>query len=110
MAAHYFQKTLSYIGYGGTGKQVRDLLHIEDFLRLVDYQLEHFAELDGEVLNVGGGTDNSLSLLETTQMCETITGKSTQIKPIAEERAGDIPIFITDSDKIMVKNGMETNN
>ncbi|GCL39305.1 3-beta hydroxysteroid dehydrogenase/isomerase [Sphaerospermopsis reniformis] len=105
VAAHYFGKSLSYIGYGGQGKQVRDLLHIDDLLSLVTYQLENFSELDGDVLNVGGGKENSLSLLETTQICEQITGKSIEIKSIKEERPGDIPIFITDSAQIMQKTG-----
>lgn len=107
VAAHYFQKPLSYIGYGGTGKQVRDLLHVEDLSRLVDYQLNHFAELDGEVFNVGGGVDHSLSLAETTQLCQAITGKSTQIIASPEERSGDIPIFITDSAKVINKTGWQ---
>lgn len=107
VAAHYFQKSLNYIGYGGTGKQVRDLLHVEDLLRLINYQLEHFAELDGEVFNVGGGPHNSLSLIETTQLCQTITGKVTQIQTCLEERPSDIPIFITDSSKVMQKTGWQ---
>lgn len=107
VAAHYFQKPLSYIGYGGTGKQVRDLLHVEDLLRLIQYQLEHFAELDGEVFNVGGGTSNSLSLIETTQLCQAITGKTTQIESCPEERSGDIPIFITDSTKAIKRTGWQ---
>ncbi|WP_414571489.1 NAD-dependent epimerase/dehydratase family protein [Nostoc sp. CCY 9925] len=105
LAAHYFEKSLSYIGYGGTGKQVRDLLHIQDLLRLIDYQLEHFSELDGDVLNVGGGVENSLSLLETTRLCESISGKSIAIKSEETARQGDIPIYITDSSKIISKTG-----
>jgi CDP-paratose 2-epimerase len=100
MAAHYFGKSLSYIGYGGTGKQVRDLLHIDDLLNLISYQLNHFQDLDGKVLNVGGGRTNSLSLLETTILCEKITGKSISIQAIQEEREGDVPIFITDSSQV----------
>jgi CDP-paratose 2-epimerase len=103
VAAHYWQKPLKYIGYGGTGKQVRDLLHIEDLLRLIDYQLNNFELLDGEILNVGGGKENSLSLLETTQLCQKIVGKSTSIQPVAEAREGDIPIFITDITQIKQK-------
>jgi len=109
VAAHYFEKSLSYIGYNGTGKQVRDLLHIDDLLNLVNYQLEHFLELDGDVLNVGGGTDNSLSLLETTKLCEEITGKSISIKSEVTTRQGDIPIFITDSSQIVSKTGWKAN-
>jgi CDP-paratose 2-epimerase len=107
VAAHYFQKPLSYIGYNGTGKQVRDLLHVSDLLRLIDYQLQHFSELDGEVLNVGGGIDNSLSLLETTKLCQAITGKTTQIKSVSEARLGDVPIFITNSDRVIKKTGWQ---
>ena len=105
VAAHYFQRSLNYIGFGGSGKQVRDLLHVEDLLRLIDYQLEHFAELDGEVLNVGGGLSNSLSLVEATDLCCKIAGKSIPINPVLEERAGDIPIFITDASRVMEKTG-----
>lgn len=108
MAAHYFQKSLSYIGFGGTGKQVRDLLHIQDLLRLVEYQLAHFAELDGEVLNVGGGVSSSLSLLETTRLCQDITGHTIPIQAVTDERPGDVPIFITDSAKVMAKTGWQS--
>jgi CDP-paratose 2-epimerase len=38
VANHYFQKSLKYIGYGGTGKQVRDFLHVADLLDLIDIQ------------------------------------------------------------------------
>ena len=39
MLAHHFGDPLSYIGFGGTGKQVRDLLHVEDLVDLVERQL-----------------------------------------------------------------------
>ena len=107
MAAHYFKTSLAYIGFGGSGKQVRDLLHIQDLLRIVNYQLTHFSELDGSVFNVGGGIANSLSLQETTQLCQEITGNTIPIAAVQEERPGDIPVFITDSSKIMAQTGWE---
>lgn len=103
MAAHYFRKSLKYIGYGGTGKQVRDFLHVEDLLRLVDYQLSHFAEVDGDVLNVGGGRYSNLSLLEMTHLCQEITGNTIAIEPVLTARTGDIPIYITDCDRLTQK-------
>lgn len=103
VAAHYFQKSLKYIGYGGTGKQVRDFLHIEDLLRLVNYQLDNFALLDGDVLNVGGGRYSNLSLLEMTQLCQEITGNRIDIQAVDANRASDIPLFITDCDRIQQK-------
>lgn len=103
VSAHYFQKSLKYIGYGGTGKQVRDFLHVEDLLRLIDYQLARFDDCDGDVLNVGGGRFSNLSLRELTSLCQEITGNQIKIEPVTAERAGDIPIFITDCDRLQQK-------
>ena len=107
MAAHYFKKSLKYIGYGGTGKQVRDFLHVQDLLRLVDYQLNNFDTCDGDVLNVGGGRFSNLSLLEMTNLCQEITGNKIEIEPVTTERTGDIPIYITDCDRISEKTQWE---
>jgi len=105
MAAHYFHKRLEYIGFGGMGKQVRDLLHIDDLLRLVKHELENFDCLGGEVFNVGGGSDCSLSLLETTELCREISGRTTQITSTSQERPADIAIFITDNAKVTSRTG-----
>lgn len=103
VAAHYFKKSLKYIGYGGTGKQVRDFLHINDLLKLIDYQLDNFPLCDGDVLNVGGGRYSNLSLKELTSVCQQVTGNKIEIEPVTTERAGDIPIFITDCDRLKQK-------
>ena len=103
LAAHYFKKSLKYIGYGGTGKQVRDFLHINDLLRLIDYQLNNFDSLDGDVLNAGGGRHSNLSLLEMTHLCQEITGNKIEIEPVTTQRTGDIPIYITDCDRLKQK-------
>lgn len=105
VAAHYYHKSLKYIGYGGTGKQVRDLLHVNDLLDLVEYQLTHFGELDGQIMNVGGGISGSLSLLETTELCQQITKNHINIQPVKEERSGDIPLFIMDTRVVEEKIG-----
>jgi CDP-paratose 2-epimerase len=97
MLAHHFKRPLSYIGFGGTGKQVRDLLHVADLAELLDDQLlrpEHWA---GAVVNVGGGVEVSLSLRETSALCEQITGNSVPIAPDPQTRAGDVPIYISDT-------------
>ena len=69
MLAHHFRRPLRYIGFGGTGKQVRDLLHVEDLVDLLDEQLPIRSAGTGSKVNVGGGRDCSLSLLETTGLC-----------------------------------------
>ena len=45
MLAHHFRRPLSYIGFGGSGKQVRDLLHVEDLIELLDEQAPRSASL-----------------------------------------------------------------
>ena len=93
---HHFGLPLSYIGYGGEGKQVRDLLHIDDLVELVDEQLGDPGGWAGFVGNVGGGRDNSLSLLETTEICRELTGHEVPIERVPETRRDDVPIFIAD--------------
>ncbi len=100
MLAHHFKRSLAYIGFGGTGKQVRDLLHVDDLLELVDEQLRDPARWAGATINVGGGQACSLSLLETTELCREITGSTVEIRPTSEDRPGDIPIYISDCTKV----------
>lgn len=100
MLAHHFGNPLSYIGYGGTGKQVRDLLHVEDLTDLVERQLLDPSSWDGRTINVGGGRECSLSLLETTEICRRLTGNEVPIEPVAETRAGDVPIYLSDCEKL----------
>jgi CDP-paratose 2-epimerase len=107
IAFHYFQKPLKYIGYGGTGKQVRDFLHVADLLDLIDIQIRSLETFKGQTFNVGGGVNNTLSLYETTQLCQEITGQQIPITPVPETRIGDVPIFITDSRKVITATGWQ---
>jgi CDP-paratose 2-epimerase len=96
MLAHHFGRPLRYIGFGGSGKQVRDLLHVDDLLDLVEEQLADPAHWAGTTVNVGGGAAGSLSLLETTELCREITGRNTEVQPSSETRPGDVPVYISD--------------
>jgi CDP-paratose 2-epimerase len=100
MINHYFKKPLSYIGYEGKGKQVRDLLHIDDLCALIDMQIKDMDTGSGRVYNVGGGNDVSLSLLETTALCEKITGNKIRIDSKKHNRPLDVPVYITDTSKV----------
>src|SRR4051794_41847830 len=79
MLAHYFERPLSYIGFGGSGKQVRDLVHVDDVVELVAAQLAFPDEWSGHIANAGGGREISLSLKETTELCAEITGNRIDI-------------------------------
>ena len=93
---HHLGRELTYIGYGGGGKQVRDLLHVDDLVRLIDEQLSEPDNWAGVTANVGGGADCSLSLLETTALCRELTGNEVPVGPGEEARPGDVPIYISD--------------
>jgi CDP-paratose 2-epimerase len=98
MLSHYFRRDLTYLGYGGHGKQVRDLLAIDDLVDLVEDQLLRPDYWTGFVANVGGGRECSLSLVETTELCRDITGNEVPIGSDPQTRAGDVPIYLSDCD------------
>jgi len=100
MARHFWKnKPLSYIGYGGEGKQVRDFIHIDDIFEAVKLQIEDIDRYNGEVYNIGGGRENSLSLQEMTHLCEEITGNKIFIEQVKENRPNDVRIYVSDSQK-----------
>jgi CDP-paratose 2-epimerase len=100
LLSHHFGRPLAYIGYGGSGKQVRDLLHVEDLVDLVDDQLCDPERWSGTTANVGGGRECSLSLLETTALCRELTGREVPIEAVEETRPGDVPVFLSDCSRI----------
>lgn len=107
MQAHYFKRKLKYIGFGGLGKQVRDLFHPDDLFDLLELQLADWSKADGGIFNVGGGLEVSLSLLETTRLCEEITGNRTQVDVDPQNRPADMAIYITDAKKVRDTFGWE---
>jgi CDP-paratose 2-epimerase len=96
LANHYFGLPLTYIGFGGTGKQLRDLLHPLDLAELVCRHLPRMAEHRGQVFNVGGGRDSTVSLAELTEICKDLTGRKVPIGSRPETTPVDVPLFITD--------------
>ena len=96
MLSFYFGRPLAYFGYGGTGKQVRDLLHVFDLVDLVEDQLARPEHWDATTFNVGGGRAGSLSLVETSALCREITGRDVEIGSVAETRAGDVRVYLSD--------------
>lgn len=105
MKQHLAQQPISFIGYGGSGKQVRDILDISDLCNLIWQQIETSNIAETSIYNVGGGLKNSLSLLELTKICEEITGNSLPLSRVSKNRPADIPIFITDNSLVEEKYG-----
>ena len=97
ISRHLFRGSLSYIGFGGSGKQVRDMLHVQDLLELIRLQAGRMDTLQGMTFNAGGGVGNSISLLELTQLCRQVTGIDIPISSNPEDRPADIPYYVTNN-------------
>ena len=95
---HLYGGPLSYMGFGGKGHQVRDILHIDDLCTLVSKVMS--TRLSHTIYNVGGGYDLSLSLRDATRMCSERVQRSLTIGSIPQTRSADIPWFVTDSSRI----------
>ena len=83
----------------GNGKQVRDLVHIEDITRLYKLSFKNIKKLKGNAYNIGGGMKNSLSIIELLNFLE----KKLKIKlnyHKINNRLYDQKIFISDNKKI----------
>jgi CDP-paratose 2-epimerase len=87
-----------YTVFGYKGKQVRDNIHSFDVARFIE---EFFkAPRKGEVYNIGGGRDNSVSILEAFDIVTSITGKRMNYNYNEQNREGDHICYISDLAKI----------
>ena len=83
----------------GTGKQVRDMLFGTDVARLYIDEIENIDKVKGKPYNVGGGVDNTMSLLEAIGYIEEVTGKKAHLSYLPK-RHGDQDIWISDISNI----------
>ncbi len=99
LANHFFRKPLKYLGFGGTGKQVRDLLHPDDLFSLLEIQIENKDKASKEIFNIGGGIQRSISLQELTQLCAELTSHKVDISSVKETHRFDVPYYVTNFQK-----------
>jgi CDP-paratose 2-epimerase len=92
---HLNRLKLSYIGFGGIGRQVRDVLHIEDLCELVLLQIRKFKKINNKLINVGGGKKNSLNLIQLTKFCKDITNNTIRINSVKKTSPYDVPYYIS---------------
>ena len=90
------KRALRYIGFGGRGLQVRDAFHPEDLADLVLKQLRNSETKPRRICNVGGGIDQSMSLLELSEWCTDRFGPR-QVVSDTQGRLFDIPWMVLDS-------------
>ena len=79
----------------GSGKQVRDVLHAEDMKRLYMAAVVNIDKARGQAFNVGGGIENSLSLLELFALLEGFIGKKLDYLKLPA-RESDQRVFVAD--------------
>jgi CDP-paratose 2-epimerase len=82
----------------GDGKQVRDLLYVDDVMHAFDLATQNINKVRGEAINLGGGKENVASLLETIAYLESLTKKKIQLT-FKGWRPGDNKCYYTDCRK-----------
>ncbi len=97
---HSFREknSLQYIGFGGSGLQVRDALHPKDLVPLLVRQMQNPDRDAPKIINLGGGIENSMSLKQLSSWCEEHLGPN-EVLTSEEERPMDGPWIVMDSAK-----------
>lgn len=83
----------------GNGKQVRDVLHSDDMVSLYLTAARQIDSISGHAFNIGGGIDNSLSILDLMSILEKILNTKLHWRHIAP-RESDQRVFIADLRKV----------
>ena len=94
---HLNKKNMKYIGFGGNGFQLRDVLHINDLCELILKQIKKFNEINNKLFTVGGSWKSNTSLKELTRICEKITNNKIVFKKVKKTSIYDIPYYISDN-------------
>ena len=97
---HINKKRLSYIGFGGKGEQIRDVIHIYDVCELISLQIKRISNVYNLTMNVGGGKKNAISLKNLTKHCQKITSNKIKISSKKITSNYDIPYYITNNSKV----------
>jgi CDP-paratose 2-epimerase len=90
------QRPLSYIGFNGSGHQVRDCLHARDLLPLIASQIQKPRADSLRIVNVSGGVAQSASLRQLSMWCEKRFG-ARPVSAVKESRPFDVPWLVLDS-------------
>lgn len=88
-------RPLHYIGFGGKGHQVRDCLHPEDIVPLIERQITMPNRAVPRVVNVGGGVKSARSLTQVSAWCRSRLGDR-RVESILDVRPYDVPWMVLD--------------
>jgi CDP-paratose 2-epimerase len=90
----------------GDGRQVRDVLYIDDLLNAFEASYANREHTAGQIYNIGGGAQNTISLLELMERVQELTGVRAGYN-FGEQRAGDQLIYVTDHGKFSRQTGWQ---
>jgi CDP-paratose 2-epimerase len=88
----------------GDGRQVRDVLFVDDVVDAFLLGHRHIGALKGRAFNIGGGPDNTLSLLELLALIEALTGVTPEVG-FAPPRPGDQRLYVSDTGRFTAATG-----
>ena len=86
----------------GDGRQVRDVLFVDDLLAAYEAAIAGADQISGDAFNIGGGPSNTISLLELIDMINDYTGRKIEFG-FDDERPGDQKVFISDVGRLDAK-------
>ena len=94
---HLNKQKLKYIGYGGHGNQVRDVLHIKDLCNLILIQIKKINKIYNKLYTVGGSSISYTSLKNLTNICQKVTKNKIKFSKQKKTSIYDIPYYITNN-------------
>jgi CDP-paratose 2-epimerase len=104
--AHFLYSVLSgrTITVYGDGYQVRDVLHVTDLIMAMRAVRNATPRRNGEIYNLGGGKERTISVIEMLNEIEKRTGRQLRLR-YCDVRPGDQPLYITDTSKLEQETG-----
>ncbi|GGB79441.1 NAD-dependent dehydratase [Dyadobacter sediminis] len=92
----------------GDGKQVRDILFVDDLVNAFLLAEENIETISGNAYNIGGGPENTVSLLELIEMISMVSGERPEVR-LEEWRSSDQKYYVSDFNKFQAVTGWNPN-
>lgn len=107
--AHFIKQAINNqkITLYGDGKQVRDILYVDDLVNAFLLAKQKIGELAGEVFNMGGGPENAVSLIELLNYMNSLDHLNIQIE-FDQWRIGDQKYYVSDTRKFKKSTGWQS--
>jgi CDP-paratose 2-epimerase len=97
---HINKLKLSYIGFGGNGHQLRDILHIDDLCALILKQIKKINTINNKIFTAGGGKNNAVSLKDLTLKVQRFSNNKISFTKIKKTSIFDVPYFISCNEEV----------